>query len=48
MRYNPFHVEFHEMEILNFNVVDEMGVNTVRGIYSGGFPGLVRPLLNWK
>jgi lipopolysaccharide transport system ATP-binding protein len=48
MRYNPFHVEFHEMEILSLNVIDEIGDNTVRGNYSGGFPGIVRPLLIWK
>ncbi|MGV3697943.1 ABC transporter ATP-binding protein [Flavobacterium sp.] len=48
MRYDPFHVEFHEMEIAGFNVIDEMGANTVRGNYSGKFPGVVRPLLNWK
>jgi lipopolysaccharide transport system ATP-binding protein len=48
MKYNPFHVELHEMEILSFNVIDEVGDNTVRGNYSGGFPGLVRPLLKWK
>jgi lipopolysaccharide transport system ATP-binding protein len=48
MTYNPFHVEFHEMEIVGFNVIDELGNNTVRGNYSGRFPGIVRPLLNWK
>jgi lipopolysaccharide transport system ATP-binding protein len=48
MRYNPFHVEFHEKDIVGFNVIDEIGENTVRGSYSGGFPGIVRPLLNWK
>ena len=48
MRYNPFYVEFHEMDIVGFNVIDEIGVNTVRGNYSGKFPGVVRPLLNWK
>jgi homopolymeric O-antigen transport system ATP-binding protein len=48
MRYNPFIVEFHEMDIVSFNVIDEIGNNTVRGNYSGGFPGIVRPLLNWK
>jgi lipopolysaccharide transport system ATP-binding protein len=48
MRYNPFHVEFHEMEVVGFNVIDEIGENTVRGNYSGRFPGIVRPLLNWK
>lgn len=48
MRYTPFHVEFHEMDIVGFNVIDEIGKNTVRGNYSGRFPGIVRPLLNWK
>lgn len=48
MRYDPFEVEFHEMEIVGFNVIDEMGLKTVRGNYSGKFPGVVRPLLNWK
>ncbi len=48
MTYNPFHIEFHEMEIVGFNIIDELGSNKVRGNYSGRFPGIVRPLLNWK
>ena len=48
MRYNPFHVEFHEMEVVGFNVIDEINSTNVRGNYSGRFPGVVRPLLNWK
>ena len=48
MRYNPFLVEFHEMEIVGFNVIDEINSENVRGNYSGKFPGVVRPLLNWK
>lgn len=48
MRYNPFQVEFHEMEVVGFNIIDENGDNTARGNYTGKFPGLVRPLLNWK
>ena len=48
MRYDPFEVEFHEMEIVGFNVIDEMGLKAVRGNYLGKFPGVVRPLLNWK
>ena len=47
MRYNPFSVEFHEMDIVGFNVIDELGHNTVRGDYTGRIPGIVRPLLNW-
>jgi len=48
MRYNPFHVELHELEVVGFNVIDEISSKTVRGNYSGNFPGIVRPLLNWK
>jgi len=48
MRYNPFYVEFHEMDVVGFNVIDKIGADTVRGNYSGNFPGLVRPLLNWN
>ncbi|MDX1828190.1 MAG: ABC transporter ATP-binding protein [Lutibacter sp.] len=47
MRYNPFHVELHVMDIVGFNVIDEIGENTARGSYSGRFPGIIRPLLNW-
>ncbi|URM37339.1 ABC transporter ATP-binding protein [Flavobacterium anhuiense] len=48
MRYNPFIVEFHEMDIVGFNVIDEFGGDTARGNYNGNFPGIVRPILNWK
>jgi lipopolysaccharide transport system ATP-binding protein len=48
MRYNPFQVEFHELEVVGFNIIDELGNNSVRGNYTGRFPGVVRPLLNWK
>lgn len=48
MRYNPFHVEFQEMDVVAFNIIDEAFTNTVRGNYSGHFPGVTRPLLNWK
>jgi lipopolysaccharide transport system ATP-binding protein len=46
MRYNPFHVEFHEMELVGFNVIDELE-SKGRGEYSGKLPGVVRPVLNW-
>jgi len=47
MRYGPFLVEFHEMDIVNFNILDQISNETVRGNYSGNFPGVVRPQLNW-
>ena len=48
MRYNPFFVEFHEMEVVGFNIIEAIGETTVRGNYTGKFPGVVRPLLNWN
>jgi lipopolysaccharide transport system ATP-binding protein len=36
------------MDVVGFNIIDELGMNSVRGNYSGNFPGIVRPLLNWK
>ncbi len=48
MKYNPFQIELHEMDIVGFNIIDEFGDKTVRGSYSGHYPGLVRPELNWK
>ncbi|MBQ0908415.1 ATP-binding cassette domain-containing protein [Flavobacterium sp. F-328] len=48
MRYNPFFVEFHEMNIVGFNIIDEFGDKTVRGNYFGHFPGIIRPELTWK
>lgn len=47
MRYGPFHVEFHEIDVVGFNIIDEVGDKTVRGNYSGDFPGLIRPNLQW-
>ncbi|MGH2665074.1 ABC transporter ATP-binding protein [Flavobacterium sp.] len=48
MRYNPFHVEFQVRETVSFNVIDEVNTNTVRGNYSGHFPGVIRPQLKWE
>ncbi|TPG40109.1 ABC transporter ATP-binding protein [Flavobacterium pectinovorum] len=48
MTYNPFFVEFHEIDIVGFNIIDEVGQHTARGNYSGNFPGVVRPILKWK
>lgn len=48
MSYNPFIVHFHIKEVIGFTIVEKMDGNTARGIYSGHFPGLVRPLLQWE
>ncbi len=44
---DPFTVFFHEKELLSFNVYDNINGDSARGNYSGPFPGIVRPLLDW-
>jgi lipopolysaccharide transport system ATP-binding protein len=34
--------------VIAFNIVDPLQGGSVRGTYSGTFPGLVRPMLDWK
>lgn len=48
MRYNPFIVDLHELDILSFTVSDYFGVNSGRGSYLGPIPGVVRPKLIWN
>lgn len=48
MKYNPFVVEFHAMEIVGFDVVDEIINEDLRGDYRGKIPGIIRPILEWK
>lgn len=48
MKYNPFHVEFHAMEIAGFEIIDEITNEDLRGSYRGKIPGVIRPTLNWK
>ena len=48
MRYCPFFVEFHEENVVGFNVIEIKSDKTMRGNYAGRIPGVIRPLLNWK
>ena len=48
MSYNPFTIHFHEEDAISFNAIDSMSDTSVRGVYGGVFPGVVRPLLNWN
>jgi lipopolysaccharide transport system ATP-binding protein len=45
---DPFIIHFHELEVVSFNVFDHVDGNSARGEYVLGFPGIVRPLLNWE
>jgi len=45
---SPLELYAHEEKVLVFNVIDPMDGTSARGEYSQGFPGIVRPLLNWN
>ena len=45
---DPFEVYFQELDVVNFTVVDFMRGDSARGIYTLGFPGMVRPLCKWS
>ncbi|KAB8320277.1 ABC transporter ATP-binding protein [Tolypothrix campylonemoides VB511288] len=47
LEQDPFVVHFHELDAVAFNVIDPMDGNSARGNYTLGFPGVVRPILNW-
>jgi lipopolysaccharide transport system ATP-binding protein len=44
---DPLEVYFYENQAIAFNMTDK-GKNITRGAYSGNFPGLIRPALEWK
>ncbi len=48
MKYNPFVVEFHEIDVVGFTIIDELNDKKSRGDYNGKLPGLLRIKLNWK
>lgn len=48
MRYNPFLIEFHETDIVGFNIIEIKSDKTMRGDYTGKFPGVIRQILNWE
>jgi lipopolysaccharide transport system ATP-binding protein len=48
MSYNPYIIHFHEHEAVSFSTIDSFSDTSVRGVYGGQFPGLVRPYLKWN
>jgi len=44
---SPLELFVYAEKIISFNVVDEMKGDSARGFYTQGFPGYVRPLLQW-
>jgi lipopolysaccharide transport system ATP-binding protein len=45
---DPFSIYFHELDAVSFTVIDYMRGDSARGKYTLGFPGMVRPLCEWK
>lgn len=43
----PFRIYNHQLDILRIRVIDLIDGTSTRGLYTGGFPGTVRPLLEW-
>lgn len=41
-------IHFHEKDILTFGINEVFDEETARGMSPGDFPGVVRPLLEWK
>jgi lipopolysaccharide transport system ATP-binding protein len=44
----PFILHAHSINALSFKVIDNIMGNSARGNYTAGFPGVIRPLLNWE
>jgi lipopolysaccharide transport system ATP-binding protein len=47
MSYKPFEVHFHDIKKFSFNVSDDQNQLSARFDYTGEFPGIVRPILEW-
>jgi lipopolysaccharide transport system ATP-binding protein len=46
--YTPFYVHLHEQDAVVINIVDSLDGNSTRGDYAGHYPGVVRPMMQWK
>lgn len=47
-RPNPLDIFIHEQQVLSFEIFTDFNKLTARGNYAEGFPGIVRPLLDWE
>ena len=48
IKIEPFTILFHELSAVSFTVKDFMRGDSARGLYTMGFPGIVRPLCDWQ
>jgi lipopolysaccharide transport system ATP-binding protein len=46
--YNPSIVHAIEPDAVSFQIIDRSDGNGVRGEYTGNWPGIVRPMLDWE
>jgi lipopolysaccharide transport system ATP-binding protein len=46
--YNPDIVHAYERDVVSFQVVDQSDGDGVRGAYGGTWPGVIRPMLEWR
>jgi len=44
----PKILQFHERDVVAFQVIDSLDGNSARGDWAGVWPGIVRPLLKWQ
>jgi lipopolysaccharide transport system ATP-binding protein len=44
----PYILYNHQIGILRFNIIDLIDGTSARGDYTGGFPGVIRPILEWS
>jgi len=47
MKYNPFEILFHEMNLLRLNILEVIDTVTRNDNYKAELPGLIRPFLKW-
>lgn len=48
LNINPTVIHFHEEMAIAFQIIESEDENKTRGNYVGVFPGVVRPIIDWK
>jgi lipopolysaccharide transport system ATP-binding protein len=44
---DPIIIQFNERDVIAFQVIDSLDGNSARGIWTGKWGGVMRPLLTW-
>ena len=48
MRYSPFRILFHELDLIQFEIIEPATCITRNPMYDGPLPGIVRPSILWE